>query len=335
MNITKYEHTLLKTKAFKYLDSKELDVIKGYCNIIIFRKSELLFKQGKKNSGMYIILKGSAMVVAKILGKNILNIATLEEGDFFGQVSLITKVPCAATVIANTEVHCLELTADYFDTLAIFYPEIRYSITQAIIENVCESLGSLYKNIIDTMNRSEMSDKPFPEKIMTTKRNTKSEFVTFEEANLNRTDLAKSTLFKSYTEEELDLLITNSELIKVSKDYTLITTGEEQSAYYFIIRGAIQLSIIHQKKKAKLAVLSPISMFCSSSNIIKKTNMIHYIVCERSIILKIPINKLKIIEHSNKSLWHKLSNSICESFVTLELAANKLIIRLNSELYNR
>lgn len=335
VNIAKYEHTLLNTKAFKYLNSKELDIIKGYCSIVVFRKSELLFTQGKKNTGMYILLKGNALVVAKILGKNMLNLAKLEEGDFFGEVSLIQKVACAATVIANTEVHCLELTADYFDTLAQFYPEIRYKITQAIIEKACESLSNLYKNIIETIKKSEISKKPFPERNIKKNIENKPELITFEEANLNKNDFFKSSLFKACTEDELDLLIANSELIKVSKNYTFIKSGEEQSAYYIIIRGAIQLSIIHQKKKAKLAVLSPISIFSSTSNIIKNTNMINYISCERSILLKISENKMKAIEKNNKALWCKLANSICESFVALEVAANKLIIRLNSELYNR
>lgn len=335
VNITKYEHTLLSTKAFKYLSSGELDIIKGYCNIVIFRKNELLFTQGKMNTSMYIILKGNALVVAKILGKNMLNLATLAEGDFLGEVSLIKKAPCAATVIANTEVHCLELTTDYFNTLAIFYPEIRYKITQAITIKACESLNNLYKNIIETIQRSEISKKPLSEQHITAKTQNTSELIALEEANLNKNDLVNSSLFNAFTEDELDLLIANAELFKVSKDYTLITAGEEQSAYYIIIRGAVQLSITHQKKKAKLAVLSPITIFCSTSNIIENTSRINYISCERSILLKIYANKIKAIEKNNKPLWYKLSNSICESFVALELSANKLIIRLNSELYNR
>lgn len=335
LNITKYEHTLLNTKAFKYLNSHELDIIKGYCNIVIFRKSELLFTQGKMNTSMHIILKGNALIVAKILGKNMLNLATLEEGDFFGEVSLIKKLPCAATVIANTEVHCLELTTDYFDTLAIFYPEIRYKITQAITEKACHSLNNLYTNIIETIQKSDISKKPFSEKNIPIKTQHTSELITFEEANLNKNDLFKSSLFHALTEDELDLLIKNSELFKVSNNYTLIKASEEQSAYYIIIHGAVQLSITHQKKKAKLAVLSPISIFSSTSNIIKNTNIIDYISCERSILLKISNNKIRSIEKNNKPLWYKLSNFICESFVALELSANKLIIRLNSELYNR
>lgn len=334
MNISKYEHSLLKTKAFKYLNSKELDIIKGYCNILIFKKNEFLFIQGKKNTGMYIILKGNALVVAKTLGNDMLNLATLEEGNFFGEVSLIKKVPCAATVIANNEVHCLELTIEYFDTLTVFYPEIRYKIIRAITEKSCESLTNLYKNITNTIKICGMCENPFLNPINIQKKNISSELTTLDKMNINKSDLLTSDLFKSYTEDELDLLIENSELMKFSKDYTLIKAGEE-SSYYIIIRGAVQLKITYQKKKAKLAVLSPISIFSSSSNIIKNSNIIHYVSCERAILLKISANKLKIIEKNNKPLWYKLSNSICESFVALELSANKLLIRLNSELYNR
>ncbi len=332
MTISDYENTLLTTKAFKYLNLNELDVIKGYCKIVKFNRNELLFEQGKMNVGMYIILKGNAAVVAKTLGKNILNLATLDVGDFFGEVSLIQKTSCTATVIANEEVHCLSLTTDYFDMLILFYPEIRYKITKAIMEEVCGRLINLYNNInqiIDKMNISKelISKSDVIEPIL--------ELTTLQDSRIHEHDLLRSDFFKIYTHDEISLLINHSELTKVSKNFNIIKAKGTHSEYYFIIRGAVQLSISHKNKKAKLAVLSPISVFSSMSNVTNTTAMINHIACERALLLKISIEKLNEINMSHKSLWYKLYNAICKSFIASERAANKLIIRLNSEEYNR
>lgn len=335
MAAIEYESTLLTTKPFIYLTTDELDIIKGYCKILEFKKEDLLFEQGKRNEGMYIILKGNALVIAKMLGKNIINLATLEEGNFFGEVSLIQKASCAATVIANTDLLCLQLTTNYFDMLTLSYPEIKYKITKAITEEVCDRLRNSYTSIKETIKKTDMSKEPFPVKQETKINQPRIALTTFPAVRLEKYDLLKYLFFKLYDKNELDILIAHAGLLNVPKDFLLIKEGEEHPAFYIVLRGAIQFSIMHKNKKAKLAVISPISICGSMSFIIKSPSTINCTTCERAILLKISDTKLIEIENNHPVLWYKLYSAISESFIALERAADKLMIRLNSELYNR
>ena len=335
METSEYENAILTTKPFKYLNIQELNIIIGYCRILTFDKNEILYKQGKQNDGMCIILKGSALVFAKTLGKDVINLGTLDVGNFFGEVSLIQKTSCAATVITNEKTECLLMTATYFDMLAVYYPEIRFKITKAINEEICQRLTTSYQTIKNIIVKTEITREPFPERFLKPKNKGIPEPTSFQAARLHRNDLLRSHFFKNYTENELDFLLKQSELMNFAKDFTIIQQGEEHSSYYLVVRGAVQLSIMSQNKKAKLTVLSPITIFGSLSFIINNPAMINFITCERALLLKISEKNLHEIEKSNKELWFKLYNSICESFVAIERAADKLMIRLNSELYNR
>lgn len=333
MAISEFEKTLLTTQPFKYLNRQELDVIKSYCKNVTFKKNELLLEQGKKGNGMYIILEGSALVVAKSLGKSPITLRTLEQGNFVGEISLMQDVASQSTVIANSDVECLLISTNYFEMLYLFFPEIRYKITRAIAEEIVGRIQEAHKKIIDIMTQTDMTKMTFATKFI--KSFGSQDSTTFAESKINIDDLMKYQLLRMLSKNELDDLLNQSDLIKTSIKCSLIKEGEENTPYYIIIRGAVQLSILANDKLAKVAVLSPVSLFGNISFIVNTPSIINYTTCERTILLRIPQRNLKSLEENNKQLWYKLFNGICGSFVSLESATNKLIIRLNSEIYNR
>ena len=70
-----------------------------------FPAGETITKEGVGAAAFYVIESGEAMV--SIRGSRI---ATLGEGDYFGEVALIDEGARSATVTATTEVKCLGLT---------------------------------------------------------------------------------------------------------------------------------------------------------------------------------------------------------------------------------
>src|SRR5262249_18463657 len=150
---------LLASRPLKYLDAVELEKLLLYCKIASFPSGETFLYQGKKNDGMYIIISGNAHVSVKVLGKKIIELANLEQGNFIGEVALIQKELSTASVRANGPLECLIITTNYFDILSLFFPEIRYKIIKAITEEVCFRSNNLHKMITSFMSHSEMTKK--------------------------------------------------------------------------------------------------------------------------------------------------------------------------------
>ena len=158
---------------------------------------------------------------------------------------------------------------------------------------------------------------------------------TFKETGITPEVLKKLHYFKSFSFDEINDFLKYTNLIQAPNKCKMIVEGEENSPFYFVIRGAIQSNITEDNKVAKLAVLGPASLFGNNSFIDNTSSLISYISCERCILLKIPASELDLLQKNNINLWHKTYDIICKSFILLEKSAEKLYIRLNIELYNR
>lgn len=321
------KNILLMTNPFKYLVIDEIDMLVKYSKMVTFADGEVLLRQGKKCDRMYIIIKGKAIVTARILGKDFITFATIEDGNFIGEVNLIEKIPCIASVIANGEMECLQLTATYFDMLYLFFPEIHYKITKAITEEVVLRIKHLYDKITEYIKKSPMEES-------TLKSTLKLEAIHFKDVQIDEHGLRCSNFFNYFNQSEYDELLSAMILIKAESHATIINKDDENTPYFLVLRGAVQSSIIANHVTAKLSVLGPMSFFGSISLIDNSPSIITYTTCERCVLLAIkPAQMLRL--QNNIQLWHKLYYAICMSFIAIERAADKLLIRLNSESYNR
>jgi CRP/FNR family cyclic AMP-dependent transcriptional regulator len=327
------KNALHRARPFQYLESSELGMIIAYCKIVTFAPNEALYVQGGKSEGMYIILDGEATVTMKILGREAINLATLTEGNFVGEVSLIDKSQSPAAVIAKTPLECLLISTTYFDMLSLFYPETRYKITRAILEGVCERIEYLREEIATLMSYAHMIEKSVFSEVINSF--TRPEPITFEQVDIDPQHLRTLPFFGGLSEDEYNSLLTYTDLIRAAHNCAIIKEGEKESPFYLVVRGAVQSSITQDNMVAKLSVLGPESIFGASTYVNKLPGFVTYKTCERAILMKISFSDLELMQKDDITLWYKIMDAICKSFVEIERAADKLLMRLNSELYNR
>lgn len=83
---------------FEGLSSRELDAVVGILHRREYEVDEVLFRQGNPGVGMFIIQSGSIDIVYEPTDDTL---ATLEDGDFFGELALLNETPRSATAIAR------------------------------------------------------------------------------------------------------------------------------------------------------------------------------------------------------------------------------------------
>ena len=81
----------------------------------VYGDGETIVKQGDPGQSMFVICSGAVSVV---LEPNRVEVAKIEAGGYFGEMSLLTGDPRSATVIARGDVVVVELGAELFRRLA-------------------------------------------------------------------------------------------------------------------------------------------------------------------------------------------------------------------------
>jgi CRP/FNR family cyclic AMP-dependent transcriptional regulator len=93
-----------------------------------------LVEQGSTDSGLQLILEGSATVSV-----NGAEIATLDAGQYFGEISLIDGAPRSATVVAGPEgAETFAISSIAFSDLLDDHPEIARTLLTALTARIRE-----------------------------------------------------------------------------------------------------------------------------------------------------------------------------------------------------
>ena len=328
------KQTLLDTKLGHTLDQNELNMLINHCQLISFAPGEIILQQGKKTDVMYIIIQGTALVTAKILGEGGTYLSSLGRGNILGEMSVIEKNAAETSVIASSEVRCLMISGPYFEMLALFFPQTKYKITKIIALDVCYRLKEIHKKIIHFINSTEMASRSIFAEVL--KTFTRPSSLNWSESKLNPDQLLNVGPFKKLGADVFHDLLNHATLLKAPNNCMLLKEDDFDESCFILLRGAVQTTIIAHNKSVKLSVMGPLTFF--STNTLIDSSMpsfFNYSTRERALLLKISSEKLARLQKDHVELWYRIFELLCKSLVRLERAAEKLDIRLKSELYNR
>ena len=74
------------------------------------RAGDVILKEGEEAAGFYIVSSGQVEVVKNLGGPKETVLATLRQGDFFGETALLDGYPRTASIRAVDDVECLAMT---------------------------------------------------------------------------------------------------------------------------------------------------------------------------------------------------------------------------------
>lgn len=126
---------LKRVPLFSKLDKKGLQDVAHIADELDLPAGKEMATEGDRGREFFVLLRGEAEVTR---GGERIN--TMKEGDFFGEIALVTKMPRTATVTATSDVDVLVITEREFDSLLKKSPEIGRSVAEALAERVAPEL---------------------------------------------------------------------------------------------------------------------------------------------------------------------------------------------------
>jgi CRP-like cAMP-binding protein len=100
-------------KLWQVKDLSWINILLSQGNVVEFPVGSEVVKKGQKGDRFYFILSGT-LDVLDVDNEKVALLATLESGDFFGEMSIINKSKTNATVVAKTPVVLFQLAGDLF-----------------------------------------------------------------------------------------------------------------------------------------------------------------------------------------------------------------------------
>jgi CRP-like cAMP-binding protein len=117
---------------FAELPSEDLQGILRVGEPVSFASGETIIEQGAVGDAMYLITAGVAEV--DVGGR----FHRLGQGDFFGEMALISESKRMATVKATEGVEALRIPADAFQSFLLDHPSVAISMLKALVVRLRE-----------------------------------------------------------------------------------------------------------------------------------------------------------------------------------------------------
>lgn len=142
---------LKQVPVFEDLKPKELNEIEKLVHHRTFKPDEYVFRRNAPGEGLYIILRGKVDILSETeAGKQNL-VASLKEGDFFGDLSLLDREPRSASVVAT----------DHSELLGFFRPDLtgllkrKPGLGAKILFNLARVIGERLRKTNELLSESQ------------------------------------------------------------------------------------------------------------------------------------------------------------------------------------
>src|SRR5437867_8524004 len=127
---------------FGCLSEEQLNQLVGQARLNIFGRGEPVIEEGSPGDSMFVLLRGAANVFVSKNGSTI-QVATLNAGDCFGEMSLLTGEPRSATVRAEADCYVMEIGKPVMGEVLRDAPDCLVLLSELLAQRKMETEGIL------------------------------------------------------------------------------------------------------------------------------------------------------------------------------------------------
>jgi cAMP-dependent protein kinase regulator len=136
-----------KSPLFEVLTDEERDALVREMELESHDEGSVIISEGQPGASMYVIANGEVKVFTHGAGGATVYLARLGEGDFFGEVSMLTGKPRTATITASQRTELLRLDKEKLDNALAKYPGIRKVLNEFYQRRAEHTVEAMIENL--------------------------------------------------------------------------------------------------------------------------------------------------------------------------------------------
>jgi len=124
-----------------------LEVIRGF-RLRTFEPGDVVILEGERGDSLFIVTTGTVKAfVRNPQGGEPVMVRRMSDGDFFGEISILSGKPRTATVTAATACELLELDRATLDSITVTYPHVRQVLEEYYVARASTQEEEMRKNL--------------------------------------------------------------------------------------------------------------------------------------------------------------------------------------------
>ena len=127
LSLDRRSELLAGCQLFHGIDADGLEALAGKATQVDFPAGHVIARQGEIGTGFFVVIDGRVRVVRD--GELV---ATLGPGEFFGELSVLDRMPRNAMVTAEVATTCLALASWDFEAVMLDQPKLTLAILRGV-----------------------------------------------------------------------------------------------------------------------------------------------------------------------------------------------------------
>ncbi len=308
------------------LDDAARNLLLSVARSASFAKGARLVRQGEASRGAYVLREGGVEATVVLPGGETLTVAKLDAGDVFGEMALIERGTCTATVSARTNVEAWFIEREDFRSLIAQRDPTALSVQHAVTLILSDKLRALNAKVLEV---PAPEDRPAARKsngvdpLADVKRLKKASFD-------YKAFLPHLPFFEGFDAGEIAEILDVSTLLELPRGQPVFTSGQASTACFIVVRGAVEIYAQHSKRERRVAVLGPGQLLGYMSALERNSRGSDAVVREAALLLEIPREAFEKLYFGNSAASTKLHRVIQKSLLSSLGQTNRHLTRLIS-----
>ena len=131
------------TLLFKDLSREEARQLVSKLKLRHFEKDTVVVTEGDPGDSMFVVVHGDVRVYTHTTDGKEIFLANLAEGEFFGEIALLTGKPRTATIVTNVPCDLLELTREDYDHIVARYPHVKKVVEEFHLQRTYKTVEAM------------------------------------------------------------------------------------------------------------------------------------------------------------------------------------------------
>ena len=293
---------------------------------VSFSKGARLVRQGEAARGAFLIRGGEAEAQVSLPGGGMLGVASFAAGAMFGEMALIERGVCSATVVAKTDVDGWFVGRDDFRALVASRDARALEVQRAITRTLAGRLRALNAKVREhpaQEDRPVREQPPAGDPLAKVKRLDGAAFDW-------KAFVPILPFFEGFDGEEVDELIAAAKVLELPRGAWLFAQGQPAPACFLVLRGAAEVFTQAKGKERRVAIAGPGELVGYMATLDGAPHGGNARVRESATLLELPRGALLATYNGSSAASVSLQHAIQRSLLKAMARTNTLLTRLIS-----